>query len=125
MVFSSIVFLFAFLPIVLTVYYVLKPQLRNIFLLIASLFFYYWGEPKFLIVMVASILWNYLCGINMNSNESVAKARPHGRFRGLVGRIYYFDTTMWGTGLDMRAEPRGAGTWKDTGKNEKGDVDAP
>lgn len=61
----------------------------------------------------------------LNSNESVAKARPHGRFRGLVGRIYYFDTTMWGTGLDMRAEPRGAGTWKDTGKNEKGDVDAP
>lgn len=66
MVFSSIIFLFAFLPIVLTVYYVIKPQLRNIFLLIASLFFYYWGEPKFLIIMVASIIWNYICAIGLD-----------------------------------------------------------
>lgn len=97
MVFSSIVFLFAFLPIVLTVYYVLKPQLRNIFLLIASLFFYYWGEPKFLIVMVASILWNYLCGIVLNifidKNRSQRFIERFTLFVGVavnVGLLFYF-----------------------------------
>ena len=59
MVFSSLIFLFAFLPVVLGVYYVLKPGLRNAWLLIASLFFYAWGEPKNVLVMIFSILLNY------------------------------------------------------------------
>ena len=63
MVFSSVVFLFAFLPLVLVLYYVIHPKLRNIFLLAASLFFYYWGEPKFILVMILSIVWNYLSGL--------------------------------------------------------------
>ena len=63
MVFSSIVFLFVFLPLVLVLYYVIPPKLRNIFLLAASLFFYYWGEPKFVLVMILSIVWNYISGL--------------------------------------------------------------
>lgn len=63
MVFSSVTFLFVFLPVVLAVYYILPGRLRNTFLLLASLLFYYWGEPRFVFVMLASIVWNYLCGL--------------------------------------------------------------
>lgn len=62
MLFSEAVFLFAFLPIVLVVYYVLFRGMRtaqNVFLLLASLLFYAWGEPRFLPVMVLSIAMNY------------------------------------------------------------------
>lgn len=64
MVFSSLVFLFLFLPVVLAVY-VLLPfiVLRNLFLLAASLFFYAWGEQSFVIVLVGSIIVNYLFGL--------------------------------------------------------------
>lgn len=59
MVFSSAVFVFAFLPIVLIGYYVVQPRYRNALLLVASLLFYAYGEPKFVFVMLASILFNY------------------------------------------------------------------
>lgn len=60
MVFSSAFFLFLFLPIVLGLYYVAKEKYRNYILLIASLFFYSYGEPKFVLVMIASIFVNYI-----------------------------------------------------------------
>ena len=66
MLFSSPIFLFAFLPIVLAVYYgPLRSTRRgqNLFLLIASLFFYGWAEPAFALVMVGSILLNYSLGL--------------------------------------------------------------
>ncbi len=62
MLFSSPVFLFCFLPFVLAGYYVFLRGLRqaqNLFLLVCSLFFYGWGEPRFLPVMLASIAMNY------------------------------------------------------------------
>lgn len=62
MLFSSPVFLFCFLPFVLTGYYVFLRGLRrgqNLLLLVCSLFFYGWGEPRFLLVMLGSILMNY------------------------------------------------------------------
>lgn len=61
MLFSSNIFLFAFLPIVLFVYYVLlhNIKLRNLFLLFASFFFYAWGEPTFVLIMLLSIVANY------------------------------------------------------------------
>ena len=62
MLFSSSVFLFAYLPIVLVVYYIPLRGLRraqNLFLLAASLLFYAWGEPWFVLVMAASIAANY------------------------------------------------------------------
>lgn len=62
MLFSSITFLFMFLPIVLAVYYIVPYKVKNIVLLLASLFFYAWGEPVYVILMVLSIIFNYFCG---------------------------------------------------------------
>jgi alginate O-acetyltransferase complex protein AlgI len=60
MVFSSTIFLFIFLPLCLLGYYLLHPRLRNIFLLVMSLGFYAWGEPRFVFLMMASIIVNWL-----------------------------------------------------------------
>ncbi|MBO4309945.1 MAG: MBOAT family protein [Lachnospiraceae bacterium] len=65
MVFSSIAFLLYFLPVVLIGYYILSFSrvLQNIFLLIASLFFYAWGEPFYVVLLVGSIIINYILGM--------------------------------------------------------------
>ena len=76
MLFSSTTFLYLFLPIVLFFYYVLLRKsrlLQNVFLLIASLFFYAWGEPKFVLVMLASITVNWLLGWILDKNRSKKK----------------------------------------------------
>ena len=76
MLFSSSVFLFLFLPLVLLVYYLPLRKWRqgqNVFLLVASLFFYAWGEPWFVLIMIASILANYGFGL------WVARAKGAGR----------------------------------------------
>lgn len=65
MLFSSLIFLFVFLPIVLGIYFIVfkKSMLaKNMLLLFASLFFYAWGEPKFVLVMILSIIVNYIFG---------------------------------------------------------------
>lgn len=62
MVFSSLVFLFLFLPIVLILHYVLPKKYRNIALLLANLVFYGYGEPVYVLLMAASILVNFLLG---------------------------------------------------------------
>ncbi len=62
MLFSSHAFLFFFFPAVLLLYYISPRKLRNPLLLVASLFFYGWGEPVYLLLMVFTILINYLCG---------------------------------------------------------------
>jgi len=59
MVFSSTIFLFAFLPFTIGGYYLINPKFRNVFLTFASIFFYAWGEPKFVFLMLGSILVNY------------------------------------------------------------------
>lgn len=63
MVFSSTVFLFLFLPIVLCGYYLLSSRYRNVFLALTSLFFYAWGENKLVFLMIFSIALNYLGGL--------------------------------------------------------------
>lgn len=73
MIFSSIFFIFAFLPIVLIVYYLTPFKLKNFVLLIASLIFYAWGEPVYVVLMIFSILINYVSGLElehyMNSGD--------------------------------------------------------
>ena len=59
MVFSSALFLVLFLPIFLVGYYLLPQRLRNLWLMSASLFFYAWGAPKFVYIVLASILLDY------------------------------------------------------------------
>ena len=60
MLFSSVTFLFVFLPAVIIGYYLLPKNFRNFFLLLASIIFYGFGEPKYLILMLAVILINYV-----------------------------------------------------------------
>ena len=60
MVFSTIIFLFRFLPITLALYYLAPAKLKNTVLFLCSLVFYCWGEVRFFPVMVALILINYL-----------------------------------------------------------------
>lgn len=63
MLFSSLEFLFAFLPLVLLLYYLLKDRYRNYLLLLCSLFFYAWGEPRFVFIMVAIIMLDYVLAL--------------------------------------------------------------
>ena len=76
MVFSSIVFIFTFLPIVILAYYVAPVRIRNFILLLASLVFYAWGEPVYLFLMLYSILFNYVMGLDIyRRREKRKKAR--------------------------------------------------
>lgn len=63
MVFSSLIFLWVFLPITLITYFLSRKSYRNLLLLIASLIFYAWGEPFYVLIMIASIIVNYYFGI--------------------------------------------------------------
>ena len=69
MVFSSLLFLFRFLPIVYILYYLAPKRLKNALLLIASLIFYAWGEPKYVLIMFASILLDYSCGLIIETHR--------------------------------------------------------
>ena len=75
MVFSSLTFLFVFLPVVFAAYFLLPKSFRNYVLLAASLFFYAWGEPVYIILMVLSILFNYAVGCEMESKDDNPSAR--------------------------------------------------
>jgi len=63
MLFSSLPFLFYFLPAVLMVYFLVPRQLKNGVLLLSSLIFYGWGEPKYVLLMIATIALFYGCGL--------------------------------------------------------------
>ena len=69
MVFSSPVFVFAFLPCLLLVYFCVGKRLRNGVLLLFSLFFYAWGEPKNILIMLLSIGVNYGLGLGISRTE--------------------------------------------------------
>ena len=70
MLFSSIPFLYYFLPAVLILYFISPRQLKNTVLLLTSLVFYGWGEPKYLFLMIATILTFYGCGLAMGKCKS-------------------------------------------------------
>ena len=74
MLFASNIFLFCFLPAVVIIYYILpKRSLKNYFLLISSLLFYAYGEPKFVLIMLLSIIINYLVGIFIDLSKEKKK----------------------------------------------------
>ena len=62
MVFSSVMFLFRFLPIFMICYYVVPQRMKNVILLAGSLFFYAWGEPVYVLLMLFSTLSDYIHG---------------------------------------------------------------
>lgn len=62
MIFSSVYFLFVFLPIALILYFVTPKRFRNITLVLISLVFYAWGNPQYIILMIFSLVFNYISG---------------------------------------------------------------
>ena len=78
MLFTSLEFLLLFLPVVLGVYFCLNAWAKNVWLLLASLFFYAWGEPKFVVVMIGSIVFNYMMAI------FIAALRKHCLLSGIL-----------------------------------------
>ena len=77
MVFSSVSFLYYFLPIILIFYFLVPQKLRNLVLLIGSLFFYFYGEPRYILVLIFSIIFNYYSGrlIEKLTNKNIKKTQ--------------------------------------------------
>ena len=87
MVFSSTIFLFIFLPIVLLSYLVFGTKFRNFVLLFSSLLFYAWGENIFVLLMLVSILLNYTFGILIDRSQNKGK-------RGTVALIFALSANL-------------------------------
>jgi len=95
MVFSSSIFLFFFLPLVIAGYYLLKENYRLYFLLLASLFFYAWGEGKYVLVLLLSIIINYSFGFFIHKSittqqKGIAKVMLILSVACNLGILFYF-----------------------------------
>ena len=75
MVFSSQIFLFLFLPIVLFLYYFIKKEYRNNFLTLASLVFFAWGGLSYSLILIFSIITNYLVGLWLDKTKDNPKSK--------------------------------------------------
>ena len=73
MLFSSLTFLFVFLPATLALYFLVKDKFKNYVLLAASLLFYAWGEPKYVILMILSIIFNFFIAKLINKKRKKKK----------------------------------------------------
>lgn len=74
MAFSLPVFIFVFFPVTFVEYYLIQDRFKNIWLLVASIFFYAWGEPKYVILILLSTLVNYYLGLVIdNQNASLRR----------------------------------------------------
>ena len=73
MLFSSITFLYYFLPLVLIIYLIVPNKLKNIVLLIISLLFYFYGEPKYIIILLLSCFINYMAGLLIEKYRNKSK----------------------------------------------------
>ena len=87
MVFSSLLFLFIFLPIFLAIYFILPKKLRNFILFIGSLMFYAWGEPIYVSIMIFSTVLDYSCGRIIDSFREHKLIPKLGLCLSLVGNL--------------------------------------
>lgn len=110
MLFSSIPFLFTFLPCVLILYFLSPRRLKNTVLLLSSLFFYAWGEPRFVVFMVIAILQGYVFGLLAERYRGTSRAKlclwaSAAVSLGLLGYCKYADFFISGfnrlTGLSL------------------------
>ncbi|NBJ90054.1 MBOAT family O-acyltransferase [Acutalibacter sp. 1XD8-36] len=90
MLFSSVTFLFYFLPVVVALYFISPMCLKNGVLLLASLFFYGWGEPRYLAFMLLSITQGYIFGL------LIEKYRGKGRTKALLTASVLFSLLLLG-----------------------------
>ena len=95
MVFSSITFLYYFLPILLIFYFIVPTKMKNLVLLIFSLLFYFYGEPRYIGILILSVLVNYFCGIliGRNTNRNIRKILFILNIIFNVGLLFYFKYT--------------------------------
>lgn len=76
MVFSSLTFLYLFLPLCLICYFIAKSiKAKNIILLVFSLFFYAWGEPKYILLLIATTFVDYICGLLIYKYKGLKKEK--------------------------------------------------
>ncbi len=87
MVFSSFLFLFVFLPLVLIINHFLPIRASNVFLLVMSLAFYAFGEGSLVLILVISILWNYIFGISLSLVDTKNKAKRLLLYLCIIGNL--------------------------------------
>lgn len=105
MLFSSIPFLYYFLPCVLILYHIVPKNWKNGALLLVSLVFYAWGEPKFVFLMIGMIIWGYLAGILLGRYGNTKRGKII--FWGALGIsagvlcFYKFSDVAWPIGISF------------------------
>lgn len=89
MLFSSIIFLFYFLPVVIVLYYATfwSKQVQNTMLLFMSLLFYAWGEPKYVFLMIGSILFNYGMGLLIAASKKKQRVKKTLLYVSMLGNL--------------------------------------
>ena len=90
MLFSSMTFIFLFMPFLLTAYYFIRPDFRNGLLLIFSIFFYAWGEPTYVVIMLLTIAINYLGAVLINKYIQYKKWILWGTIIADLSFLFYF-----------------------------------
>ena len=105
MLFSSNTFLFGFLPAVVVLYYLCPRRYRNILLLVSSLIFYGWGEPKYVLLMLVSILLNYFCGLAAGKRQTQQRSVRGVLIVGVVLNLGMLGFFKYGTFLFGSAFP--------------------
>ena len=93
MVFSSITFLYYFLPILLIIYLIVPNKIKNIVLLIFSLLFYFYGEPRYILILLLSCFINYISGRLIDKYNKHAKKILIATIIYNVGQLLYFKYT--------------------------------
>lgn len=77
MLFSSAAFLYSFLPLTIAVYFLMPRRLKNAALLLMSLIFYAWGEPRYVVLMVLSITQGYIFARLIGKSRGTKKAKAY------------------------------------------------
>ena len=114
MVFSSLEFLFLYLPVTLLLYFIIPPKYlkwRNFILLITSLVFYGWGEPVYVFLMVFTIIVDYICGYYVAKYLDTDKKKSKTVMiisilinLGILGFFKYYDFFVFKSGIIPSAE---------------------
>ena len=116
MLFSSLTFIFIFLPIVLFIYYTVNPKGRNLVLMLASLFFYAWGGVSLSIILVLSIVGNYLFGLWIDKTKDKSKIPL---FLGVFFNVLMLGTFKYGNfiveNINLAGAKFGMNPFKDPG----------
>ena len=98
MLFSSITFLFYFLPILLIIYFIVPKKFKNLVLFIFSLFFYFYGEPKYGFLLLLSCIINYIMG------SLIDKHRKYGKIFLIIALVYDIGSLLYFKYLDFFIE---------------------